>query len=59
MTSPLQQVNTQRMRLKIRSNPREDEEGQQPITSMTVLSVVLTIGNEKVKYLFPFFLGQT
>jgi len=32
MTLPRQQAKTQRMRLKMRSNPKEDEGGQQPIT---------------------------
>ena len=32
VTLPPQQAKTQRMRLKMRSNPNEDEGGQQPIT---------------------------
>ena len=32
MTLPPQQAKTQRMQLKMRSNPNEDEGGQQPIT---------------------------
>ena len=47
MTLPPQQAKTQRMRLKMRSNPNEDEGGQQPIT------VVLTTKTQARINFFP------
>ena len=47
MILPPQQAKTQRMRLKMRSNPNEDEGGLQPIT------VVLTIKAEARMKFFP------
>ena len=47
MILPPQQAKTHRMRLKMRSNPNEDEGGLQPIT------VVLTIKAEARMKFFP------